>query len=99
MRILALCALALAVTACANLKAERGAERAAADDQKCQSYGFIPGNDGYAQCRMTMDTQRQQACLAAQNNAQAAQNRMAQEPAVSPLEAAGPMLGVANACR
>jgi expansin (peptidoglycan-binding protein) len=37
------------------------AELAAADDSKCQSYGFALGSEGYAQCRMTMDTQRQQA--------------------------------------
>jgi hypothetical protein len=30
------------------------------DDQRCQSYGFRPGSQGYAQCRMTLDIQRQQ---------------------------------------
>jgi hypothetical protein len=30
------------------------------DDQRCQSYGFRPGSQGYAQCRMTLDIQRHQ---------------------------------------
>jgi hypothetical protein len=30
------------------------------DDQRCQSYGFHHGSQGYAQCRMTLDLQRQQ---------------------------------------
>jgi hypothetical protein len=98
MHILPVCTLALA-SILASCSSERASQRAIADADKCASYGFVPGSDGYAQCRMTMDIQRQQACQAAQNNVQAAQNRMAQEPAVSPFEAVGPALGVANACR
>jgi hypothetical protein len=30
------------------------------DDQRCQSYGFRPSSQGYAQCSMTLDIQRQQ---------------------------------------
>jgi hypothetical protein len=103
MRILAAHTLALVMATCVLASCashtERATARATTDDDKCRSYGFIAGSDGYAQCRMAMDIQRQQACQAAQNNVQAAQNRMAQEPAVSPFEAVGPMLGVANACR
>jgi hypothetical protein len=31
---------------------------AANDDARCQSFGFQPASDGYAQCRMNMDNQR-----------------------------------------
>ena len=47
------------------------AQVAAIDDNKCQSYGFAPGSEGYAQCRMTMDVQRQQARAAAIASVQA----------------------------
>jgi hypothetical protein len=30
------------------------------DDQKCQSYGFRSGGQAYAQCRMTLDLNRQE---------------------------------------
>jgi len=29
--------------------------------QECRSYGFVPGTQGYAQCRMTLAMQQQQA--------------------------------------
>jgi len=34
---------------------------AARDDTRCQSYGFSPGNQAYAQCRMNLDVARLQA--------------------------------------
>jgi hypothetical protein len=37
------------------------AQLAAGDDSKCKSYGFTLGSPGYAQCRMSLDVQRQQA--------------------------------------
>ena len=30
------------------------------DDQRCQSYGFRPGTQGYANCRLTLEVSRQQ---------------------------------------
>jgi hypothetical protein len=80
--------IALVLVNCAS---QRAAERAATDADKCSSYGFKPGSDAYAQCRMTLDIQRQQACQAAQNN-------KAEGPAVSGLEAVGHTLNVATAC-
>ena len=34
---------------------------AANDEAKCQSFGFRPGSDSYAQCRMNLDSQRNAA--------------------------------------
>ena len=42
-------------------------QQLAADEQQCRSYGFVAGTQGYAQCRMGLDTQRQQARNAAAN--------------------------------
>ena len=40
-------------------------QQAAIDEQQCQSYGFVSGTQTFAQCRMTLDVQRQQARMAA----------------------------------
>lgn len=37
-----------------------GPGRAEADANQCTSYGFAPGTDGYANCRMGLDQGRQQ---------------------------------------
>jgi hypothetical protein len=50
---------ALVLTATAMLLGGCAAQRAARDDSKCQGYGFKPGSEGYAQCRMTRDVERQ----------------------------------------
>jgi hypothetical protein len=86
MRTLAACALTLAS---ASYATQCAAESAATDDDRCRSYGFIPGSDGYAQCRMQVDVQRQQAC-------QAAQKTQIQGPAVSPFQAVGQTLHAAK---
>jgi hypothetical protein len=49
-------AIAAALAGCMTAE-----ERYAADDQQCQSYGFKPGTEGYAQCRMNLDLRRRQA--------------------------------------
>lgn len=36
----------------------RQAYRAQVDDAKCQSYGFLPGTGGYANCRLELDRGR-----------------------------------------
>jgi len=46
---------------------------AAADDARCTSYGFRPGTDAYANCRMQADMQRQaqrQAAVSSLSNIQ-----------------------------
>jgi hypothetical protein len=53
-QILALAGLLLAVTGCQ----EMAAMRTAMDNSRCQSYGFTPGTDAFAQCRMNIDLQR-----------------------------------------
>jgi hypothetical protein len=82
----ALIAIAMALAGCAS-----PAEQAAIDGQTCQSYGFTAGSQQLAQCRMTLDAQRQQALrnaaisfadgvqVAADNYGQAASH-----PAVAP---------------
>ena len=55
-------AIAIAVTLEGCASAE---QLAVVDDSKCQSYGFSPGSEGYAQCRMSQDAARQQARVAA----------------------------------
>ncbi len=42
---------------------ESEAERIAADNQQCLSYGFTMGTDAFAQCRLQLDLQRQQLLL------------------------------------
>jgi hypothetical protein len=63
MRYLLLIAVAAATLAgCASQ-----AQLAARDDARCQSYGFSPGKEGYAQCRMNLDMLRLQARQQAAN--------------------------------
>lgn len=61
MRYLALGLVAAALSGCASMSGPTAEEIAAADDYKCQDYGYKRGTDGYAQCRMQMDQQRAQA--------------------------------------
>jgi hypothetical protein len=61
-RWLFLIAFALALEGCATTE-----QQLATDDQQCHSYGFVAGSQGYAQCRMSLDMQRQQARIAAGN--------------------------------
>ncbi len=42
---------------------ESAAERIAADNQQCLSYGFTMGTDAFAQCRQQLDIQRNQLLL------------------------------------
>ncbi|PWB81769.1 MAG: hypothetical protein C3F11_14270 [Methylocystaceae bacterium] len=46
---------ALLVGACATTSP---AERRAADDLRCRSYGFRPGTDAFAKCRLDIDLDR-----------------------------------------
>lgn len=39
------------------------AELAAQDTAKCENYGFTPGSQGFASCRMHLDQHRQQMLL------------------------------------
>lgn len=48
------CLFAFALAACASQQ-----QLMVNDDAKCRGYGFQPGTDGYAQCRMAQDTSRQ----------------------------------------
>lgn len=53
----------VALCGCADRQAIE-ARRAALDareDTQCRSYGAKPGSDAYFHCRMTLNTQRQQA--------------------------------------
>jgi hypothetical protein len=90
-RIVAACILAFTLAAplasCAS-----PAPVTAIDDDKCKSYGFTPGTDPYAQCRMSLDVSRQQACSAAMN-------AKLDGPAVSPFQGAAGMMNTAAACR
>ena len=66
------------------IKAEHDAERAAANDAACQSYGAKPGTQEYFQCRLTKDQQRQQAAAAL---AGAILSRPQPQPYVLPMPA------------
>jgi hypothetical protein len=57
-----LIAFALALEGCVTTE-----QQLAIDDQQCHSYGFAGGTQGYAQCRMNLDMQRQQARIEAGN--------------------------------
>jgi hypothetical protein len=69
-----------------QLAQQRGAATAArqeADRTRCLNYGFQEGTDAYAQCRMTIDQQRQ--AIAAEMIA-----RAPQPPMPSPLSLIAP---------
>jgi hypothetical protein len=53
--ILATLALASICTGCVSTTA---AERRAADEARCRSYGFRPGTDGLARCLLEIDLDR-----------------------------------------
>jgi len=55
----------LLAVGCADYKAKLAAERAAADDAKCQSYGAKPAEPAYVQCRAQLDAARTVASAAA----------------------------------
>ena len=44
----------LALSACASPE-----QLAAADKEKCRGYGMKPGTEAFANCRMTLDVERQ----------------------------------------
>src|SRR5262245_42872165 len=67
MRTIALVAMLL-VGGCAEL----ARQEMAAKDGQCRSYGYQPGTGGYANCRMALDFQQQQASAQAARNAAAA---------------------------
>lgn len=54
MRFLAIIAV-LTLCGCSSMKP---ADLALADNNRCIGYGFKPGTDAYAQCRMQVDQQR-----------------------------------------
>jgi hypothetical protein len=56
MKLIACAALAAVLCGCASR-----AEIAAADDEKCRSYGAQPGAPAYVQCRAQLDAARTQA--------------------------------------
>jgi hypothetical protein len=62
MKFIAMMACAFALAGCASAE-----QLAAADDHKCRDYGFVRGDQGYANCRMKMDADRQQRRTAAAN--------------------------------
>jgi hypothetical protein len=72
MRATASIALCLILGACVNqqqLAAQRAAQQAALnaqDESTCRSYGAQKGTDQYFNCRMMLNTQRNQAALAQQ---------------------------------
>jgi hypothetical protein len=59
--LIALCALTVGLSGCAEYKARLAAQQAAEDDAKCQSYGAKPGEPAYVQCRAQLDAARTQA--------------------------------------
>jgi hypothetical protein len=61
MRKVLICIAGLALAGCAEYRAKVAAERAAADDAKCQSYGAKPGEPAYVHCSAQLDAARTQA--------------------------------------
>jgi hypothetical protein len=55
MQAIAAICLVLSLAACASWDAERRARLAAADDAKCQGYGFKPGTEPYGNCRLQVE--------------------------------------------
>jgi hypothetical protein len=66
------------------------AQNAAADDQKCQSFGAVPGSERYIQCRTSLATSRAQAAALAQPPMS--------PPPVFPLATCRPIPGGAVSC-
>lgn len=83
------CTLALMLSLLASCVSR--APVATIDADKCKSYGFTPGTDQYAQCRMSLDISRQQACSAAMNAKE-------EGPAVSPFAIPAGVLKTYTAC-
>ena len=54
----AMFAVAAPLSGCVTAE-EYEARVAAADDDRCQSYGSHPGSDGYLFCRMTQDNRHE----------------------------------------
>lgn len=65
--VLVLIATSMLLGGCASA-AERAAARAEKDNAKCAGYGFKPGTEAFAQCRMTQDVERQRAINEAINS-------------------------------
>ena len=65
--VLVLIATSMLLGGCATA-AERAAQRADRDNAKCAGYGFKPGTEAFAQCRMTQDVERQRAINEAINS-------------------------------
>lgn len=74
------CIGALALAGCATSE-----ELASRDDAACTSYGYRVGTDGYANCRLSMDQQRQARRQAALMNMSAS---MQQQAAIAQANAA-----------
>jgi|GEM_PF-1444967 len=52
MRALILLAVGTTLAGCAEYEQRQAEQQMAAADGECRSYGFQPGTDGYANCRM-----------------------------------------------
>jgi hypothetical protein len=62
-RLTLMCALAGTLAACATAQEKQAAaqQQAAAIDAKCQGYGFTPGTEAMAKCRMQLELATEQA--------------------------------------
>jgi hypothetical protein len=62
-RMMALLAAVMLLAGCMSAQQKQllAQQHTAADDTKCRGYGFQPGSPGFAQCRMSLDTAREQA--------------------------------------
>lgn len=73
----------------ANARAEQ-AQRFAAADAQCQSYGVRPGTDAYVSCRMQLDNREAQADESRRQRAmQMLMNQQNQQPTYRPYQLPG----------
>ena len=75
---------------------EREKAREAADDAKCREFGFKPGTDGYANCRLQLDTARSTANAVAAAADQAQSNAQSQ---LQPLPSLGNQGALSFMCK
>jgi hypothetical protein len=91
------------LTGCVGSGYQRNVAIQQTDDERCQSYGLKFGTPEYAQCRQSLEGQRQAAALAVlrafRTNQGAGQVPIITRPAPAPSQASCVTAGVYTSCQ
>jgi hypothetical protein len=91
------------LTGCVDYGYQRDVAIQQTDDARCQSYGLKFGTPEYAQCRQSLEGQRQAAALAVlrafRTNQSAGQVPIITRPAPAPSQASCVTAGVYTSCQ